>query len=142
MTEYATQPGLGPLTSSRHDDINDILDGYGNSFEDSESSPYGASPVPSFKELPPPPPPPRARDRKYSNDKPLPAIEKMNMPFQLRGTFSFPPYGSRLHMAWVDDVHILNSLQRRRGEILITPFFSFATIFTFLLNSPLLTRSS
>ncbi|KAJ4286227.1 hypothetical protein N0V90_013261 [Kalmusia sp. IMI 367209] len=83
MTDYMAQ-GLNLPPSSRQDIISALLDGYGNSFEGDDSSPYKLSPVPSFKELPPPPPPERARERDYTNNKPLPAVGYMNMRFQLR----------------------------------------------------------
>ncbi|KAF1964704.1 hypothetical protein BU23DRAFT_51544 [Bimuria novae-zelandiae CBS 107.79] len=78
MTAFVTPQGLSLPPTSRQDIISALLNDYGNSFEGE------TSPVPGFDELPPPPPPKSARDLKYSDDKPLPAIEKMNMPFQLR----------------------------------------------------------
>ncbi|KAF2659223.1 hypothetical protein K491DRAFT_203098 [Lophiostoma macrostomum CBS 122681] len=75
MTAVMTaQPGLGlTAPSSRQDIISALLNDYGNSFGQGDTSPYAPSPVPAIKELPPPPP--------DSNEKPLPPAM---MRFQLR----------------------------------------------------------
>ncbi|KAF2867267.1 hypothetical protein BDV95DRAFT_188781 [Massariosphaeria phaeospora] len=59
MTDIMAQPGLGlTAPSSRQDVISALLNDYGNSFgQANSSSPYSLySPVPAMKELPPPPP--------------------------------------------------------------------------------------
>ncbi|KAH7402504.1 hypothetical protein BKA66DRAFT_564419 [Pyrenochaeta sp. MPI-SDFR-AT-0127] len=66
------QQGLGlSAPTSRQDVISALLNDYGNSFK---------SPVPTLKDLPPPPPP---RGDSLKN-KPLPAVQRMSMKFQLR----------------------------------------------------------
>ena len=84
MTDYAAQQALSLPPSSRQDIVSALLNDYGTSFGDAESSPYKLSPILAVKELSPPSSSDDARNWKNNNDKPLPAVEKMNAPFQLR----------------------------------------------------------
>lgn len=86
MADIMAQPGLGlTAPTSRQDIISALLNDYGNSFGrgDASSSDY-YSPVPALKELPLPPPPPPRSDSIKIDRKPLPAVQRMNMKFQLR----------------------------------------------------------
>jgi hypothetical protein len=66
--------------SSRQDIVSALLNDYGNSFGYGDASPSAYSPVPALKELPTLPPRSNSIIR-----KPLPAVQRMNMKFQLRG---------------------------------------------------------
>ncbi|KAF2440358.1 hypothetical protein P171DRAFT_99607 [Karstenula rhodostoma CBS 690.94] len=90
MTDYMTQPGLSLPPSSRQDIVSALLNDYGNSFEDGDSSTYETSQVAAFKELPPPPPE-RARAGDYDDGKASLGVQKMNMPFQLRVDIPISP---------------------------------------------------
>ncbi|OAL56659.1 hypothetical protein IQ07DRAFT_14129 [Pyrenochaeta sp. DS3sAY3a] len=80
MTEIMAQQTLGlSAPASRQDIVSALLNDYGNSFGRGETSPLTYSPVPALKELPPPPP----REDSLRN-KPLPAVQRMSMKFQLR----------------------------------------------------------
>jgi hypothetical protein len=80
MTQVMNAPGLGlSVPTSRQDVISALLNDYGNSFGQ-DDSPYGSTPVPALKELPPPPP--------SSSEKPLPSA--LSMRFQLRGNYALP----------------------------------------------------
>lgn len=83
-TNHVAQQELKLYPTSRQDIVSALLNDYGNSFEDDNSSPYQISPMLSSKELPPPPVE-TPREEGNGTDRPLPAAEKMNMPFQLRG---------------------------------------------------------
>ncbi|CAO2657442.1 Nn.00g035680.m01.CDS01 [Neocucurbitaria sp. VM-36] len=94
MTEVMAQRGLGlSAPASRQDIVSALLNDYGNSFGHDDTSPSAYSPVPASKELPPPPPP-RADSLR---NKPLPAVQRMSMKFQLRVDEDAPlsPNGSR-----------------------------------------------
>ena len=77
-----TQHTLALTPSAREDIVSALLSDYGNSFEPGDPSPSLHSPTPATKELPPPPPPPRSDSIAR---KPLPASERMDAKFQLRG---------------------------------------------------------
>ncbi|KAF1842345.1 uncharacterized protein K460DRAFT_182643 [Cucurbitaria berberidis CBS 394.84] len=81
MTDVMAQQGFGlNAPSSRQDVVSALLNDYGNSFGHGDTSPLEYSPVPALKELPPPPP----SQGDDLRDKPLPAVQRMGMKFQLR----------------------------------------------------------
>lgn len=81
MTDVMAQSSLGlNAPASRQDIVSALLNDYGNSFGRGEISPSTYSPVPALKELPPPP-----RGDSLDYNKPLPAVQRMSMKFQLRG---------------------------------------------------------
>ncbi|KAF1833814.1 hypothetical protein BDW02DRAFT_360939 [Decorospora gaudefroyi] len=82
MTEIMPQQAQQALLSApstRQDIVSALLNDYGNSFGRGDASPSAYSPVPALKELPPPPPQSDSIMR-----KPLPAVQRMDMKFQLR----------------------------------------------------------
>ncbi|KAF1939085.1 hypothetical protein EJ02DRAFT_265940 [Clathrospora elynae] len=70
------QSSLAP--TSRQDIVSALLNDYGSSFGRGDATASSYSPVPTFKELPPPP-----RSNNLAR-KPLPAVQKMMMKFELR----------------------------------------------------------
>jgi hypothetical protein len=80
MTEIIAQHSQLNAPSSRQDIVSALLNDYGNSFGNGDASPSAYSPVPALKELPTLPPRSNSIMR-----KPLPAVQRMNMKFQLRG---------------------------------------------------------
>lgn len=88
MTEVMVRQALAlSPPSSRQDIVSALLSDYGNSFGHDDASPTTYSPIPPLKDLPPPPPPPRTDSLK---NKPLPAVQRMSMKFQLRGKQTDP----------------------------------------------------
>jgi hypothetical protein len=80
MTEIMAYQGQLNAPSSRQDIVSALLNDYGNSFGNGDASPSAYSPVPALKELPTLPPQSDSIMR-----KPLPAVQRMKMKFQLRG---------------------------------------------------------
>jgi hypothetical protein len=81
-TNITVQQTLAITPSSRQDIVSALLSDYGNSFEPGDTSPSLYSPALANKELPLPPPPPRSDSIVR---KPVPASERMDAKFQLRG---------------------------------------------------------
>ena len=84
MSDIITQHTLAITPSSRQDIVSALLSDYGNSFEPDGKSPSVYSPTSATKELPPPPP----RSDSIAR-KPVPASERMDAKFQLRGEWFY-----------------------------------------------------
>ncbi|KAI8937786.1 hypothetical protein NX059_005484 [Plenodomus lindquistii] len=96
MADIMAQPGHGlTAPTSRQDIVSALLNDYGNSFGHGDASPSQYSPVPALKELPlPPPPPPPPRSDSLDRNR-LPAVQRMNMKFQLRDEETPSPQSPR-----------------------------------------------